>query len=93
MSFLKGQSSRVVAYILAGFCAGNWVGTYYPKQSLAFWVQPIVSLVIVVVTILATLRSNKKMEADMVVKEFSEPNRVPTEKEAAILAKAGIEIK
>ena len=92
MGFLKGQPARIASYCISCFVAGNWVGVNYAKQSTTFWALPIVSLVIVVVTIMATLRSNKRIEADMIVKQFTMPTEPPTEKEVAILSKAGVEI-
>ncbi len=92
MGFLKGQTARIASYCISCFVAGNWVGVNYAKQSTTFWALPIVSLVIVVITILATLRSNQKIEAEKIVAQFTEPSAPPTEKEAAILAKAGVEL-
>jgi hypothetical protein len=92
VGFLKGQPARIMGYCVASFMAGNWVGTYYPEQSLAFWVQPMVSLVIGIITVMSTLRNNKKIKDDMVVQRYTIPALPPNEKEAAILAKAGIEV-
>jgi hypothetical protein len=92
MGFLKGQPARVASYCISCFVAGNWVGVTYAKQSATFWGLPIVALMVVVVTVLATLRSNDRIKTEMVVKQFTEPDRPPTDKEAAILARAGIEV-
>jgi uncharacterized membrane protein YfcA len=92
MYLLKTQSSRIVMYFFAGCLVGNWVGAYYPKQSLAFWVQPAVALIIAVVTFVATMRSNQEQAIKTVVAQFTEPSAPPTAKESAILAKAGVEL-
>ena len=92
MALLKNQSSRIVMYFFAGVLFGNWLGAYYPKQSMAFWLQPSVALVIAIATLAATFKSNKEKAIADTVATFTTPDRAPTEKEAAILAKAGVEL-
>ena len=60
------KNTRYGTIAIAGFMAGNWVGTQYQSESVAFWAQPLMSLVMGIFALyggkLATANWNDKVE-------------------------------
>ena len=92
MTFLKSQPARISSYIFVGILIGNWAGVTYPKQSVAFWAQPIIALVIAIATVMASMRNNKDQAIAQIVAKYQTPPDEIDPKDAKVLAKAGVEL-
>ena len=92
-TLLKKQPTRILMYIAVGILIGNWLGVQYPKQSVAFWAMPLTALIMAIVALCYSLKNNSAVETAQVIAKFTTPDNPPNDKEAAILAKAGIEVK
>ena len=62
----RHKNARYGTIAIAAFMAGNWTATQYPEESVAFWAQPLISLVMAIFALyggkLATANWNEKVD-------------------------------